>query len=268
MDRRRVSLLLLATTLVAGVGCRPESLDLSYRFAAGEVLRYRMHAVATAEWDIGQPGKGGYEITYDVVEAVQSVDEEGAEVAVAMSPVEVTSEGLPAPGPEDRTFTLVVGTGGEVRQILEVDGVSAQDLDPNDLAFIGTYRPPLPLERVALGDSWTSEQQVDLGSVFQQLENLGTLSTLDLEGAARIATLEYEGDGPLRWTTTLPQGDASLEGLATTSSTARFDVLDGSLRGAVSETVGDFDVNVVGSGGAPPVVGSLHLELDLELERL
>ncbi len=228
-----------------------------------------MHATAQADWDIGGRGSGGYEISYEVVEAVEEVHEDGATVAVSMTPVEISAaSGAPAPGPEDRTFKLEVGTGGEVLQIIEVDGVAAEDLDPNDLAFIGTYRPPLPLEPVGLRDTWLSEQRVEVGTVFQEIENLGRLQGLDVVGQSSIATLGYEGEGPIVWTTSLPQGQAELRGAATTASSADLDIETGTLMGADSRTSGDFEVTVLGSDGEAPITGTLHLELTLDLERI
>lgn len=261
--------LLTAVTLIAlGAGCRPDTLDLAYGFESGSVLRYRLHATATASWDIGGQGRGGYEITYEVVEAVGPLVDGGAEVSVAMTPLDIQSQGLPAPGPEERTFTLEVGPGGEVRRIIEVDGVSAQDVDPNDLAFIGTYRPPLPLEPVTLHDTWSSEQQVSVGRLFQEVRNLGRLERLGLEGKRKVARLSYAGEGPIRWATTLPQGRADLRGRAATTSEARFDIEEGALRGARSTTSADFEVAVVETGGGGSLTGRLHLDLDLVLERI
>jgi hypothetical protein len=248
--------------------CRPDTLSLHYRFAEGSVLKYEMHATALATWDIGQPGRGSYEVTFEVVEAVQSVDETGAVVAVSMTPKTSTSEGLPAPGPDARSFTLQVGNNGEVREVLEVDGISAADLDPNDVAFIGTYRPPLPLEDVGLQGSWNSRQQVQVGSVLQELATLGTLTGVDRDEDGPSAEMTYTGEGPVTWQAELPQGAAELTGEAATSSQAVLDIQGGFLRSAASTTKGDFDVSVAPQEGGAPLKGDLHLELDLELDKI
>jgi hypothetical protein len=243
-------------------------LNLAYRFTQGTVLKYSMHAAAVASWNIGGTGQGSYDVTFEVVEAVQSVEDDGAIVAVSMSPESSESHGLPAPGPDARSFTLKVGHNGEVREVIEVDGVSAEDLDPNDVAFIGTYRPPLPLEPVPLQASWTSRQQVQVGSVLQELATLGTLTALDRDAEGTTATMVYRGEGPVSWRASLPQGDAELSGTAATSSDAVLDVNGGFLRSAGSTTNGNFDVEVLGENGGAPVRGTLHLELHLDLEKV
>lgn len=248
--------------------CRADTLSLHYRFSEGSVLKYEMHAAALATWNIGRPGRGSYDVTFEVVEAVQSVDETGAVVAVSMSPKTSTSQGLPAPGPDARSFTLQVGNNGEVRKVLEVDGISAQDLDPNDVAFIGTYRPPLPLEAVGLQGSWNSQQQVQVGSVLQELATLGTLTGVDRDEEGASAEMTYTGEGSVRWQAELPQGAADLSGKAETSSQAVLDIAGGFLRSAASTTQGDFDVSVAPQEGGAPLTGDLHLELDLELRKL
>ena len=249
-------------------GCRSETLSLGYRFAPGTVLKYQMHASATVDWDIGGPGGGSYDVTFEVVEAVESVDDDGAVVAVSMSPQSSSSDGLPAPGPEARSFTLEVGHNGEVRKVLEVDGISAQALDPNDVAFIGTYRPPRPLEDVAIRSSWSSRQEVQVGSVLQELATLGTLTAVGRDGDGTNATMSYKGSGPVTWNAALPQGNAQLTGVASTSSRAVLDIDGGFLRSAASTTSGDFDVEVANEAGGAPVVGDLHLQLTLDLRKV
>jgi hypothetical protein len=227
-----------------------------------------MHAHATASWTIGSSGEGSYDVTFEVVEAVESADQSGAVVAVSMTPLASSSHGLPAPGPEARSFRLQVGHNGEVRKVLEVDGISAANLDPNDVAFIGTYRPPLPLEPVRLQGSWSSQQQVHVGSVLQELATLGTLRSVDRDAAGTTADMTYTGSGPVRWRTQLPQGAADLTGRAATSSEAVLDIGGGFLRSAASTTSGDFDVSVAPQGGGTPVTGNLHLELNLDLHKI
>jgi hypothetical protein len=248
--------------------CKSETLRLGYSFAPGTVLKYQMRASATANWNIGSPGQGSYAVTFEVVEAVQSVDENGAIVAVSMSPQTATSHGLPAPGPEARSFTLEVGHNGEVRRVIEVDGISAQELDPNDVAFIGTYRPPLPLEEVPIRGSWNSRQQVQVGSVLQELATLGTLTAVGRDADGTNATMSYTGEGPVSWQTNLPQGRADLSGIAGTSSSAVLDIEGGFLRSARSTTSGDFAVEVLAERGAQPITGDLHLELQLDLTKV
>jgi hypothetical protein len=247
--------------------CRPDAIQLAYRFDPGTKTAYRMSADATANWDIGGQGGGSYTVVFDVVETVRERVGDDAIVAVQMTPVDVVEKGLPSPGTEPRSFSLRMGPGGEVREVLEVDGVAAKSLDPDELVFIGTYRPPLPEAPVGLGDSWDSEQQVQLESVFQQVVTTGVLERLDRDADGRVAEIDYSGQGPLIWTTTLPQGEADLTGSAETHTNANFDIDAGALRDATSSMNGTFEVRIVPGGGRPPIVGQLQLTLDLQVTR-
>src|SRR5918992_870322 len=205
----------LAVLVLIAPACRPDDLALRYQFAGDAFRTYRLTADADAFWDIGTPGTGSYSVTFRVSERVISTDEAGAVVAVTMQPVEVTENGLPSPGSEDRSFTLRVGPNGEVREVIQVDGVPATALGHDELAFIGTYRPPLPLDRVELHETWRARQEVTLKVLSQELQTEGRLLGLRREDN-RLAELGYEGEGPLTWETTLPQGEAKLTGTTTT----------------------------------------------------
>jgi hypothetical protein len=253
--------------LLALAACRPDAIQLRYGFDAGTRIAYRMTANADATWDIGGQGGGSYSVSFDVVETIKTVEGDDIIVSVEMTPTEVVERGLPSPGAEQRSFSLRMGRGGEVKEVLEVDGVEATALDPDELVFIGTYRPPLSQDAVGLGDSWDSEQQVQLESVFQQVVTTGTLDRLDRDGDGRVAEINYTGKGPLNWTTTLPQGEADLTGSAETKTQALFDIDAGALREATSSMTGTFEVRVVPGGDRPPIIGTLELSLDLHVTR-
>lgn len=261
MRRTVVIAFVLALLLPA---CRSDEVMLSYRYEAGSSLTYLMTARARASWDIGTTGEGSYETTMEVTETIESVGE-GAVVSVVMTPIDVAEEGLPSPGTEERSFSLRIGPNGEVLEVLEVDGVPASALDQEQLSLIGTYRPPLPLEPVGLGDTWRSEQQVELPSAFQQVVTTGELEGLKVDPAGEIAEISYDGGGPLAWTTSLAQGNAELEGSTSSTSSATLDIEGGYLRAASSRLAGNFEVRAVPVSGGAPRSGTLHLELHLEL---
>ena len=260
---RSVRLVLAAAVLVLPA-CRSDKLMLEYRFSPDTELTYRLTAEANASWQIGEPGEGSYDVTFDVTERVESVDAEGAVVSVEMKPLDVHETRLPSPGAEQRSFTIRVGSNGEVLEVLEVDGVPAAALEHDELAFIGTYRPPLPLDPVGLRQSWSARQEVNLDLISQAISTEGRLLGLRRDDH-RLAELGYSGQGPLKWETTLAQGRAELDGLTTTEGEAEFDIDGGYLRSATSTTSGEFDVRVVPSSGNVPVTGTLHLDLVLHI---
>ena len=267
MKSRAVLLVLFA---IVASSCRSDTIELTYKYDADvEHLEYVLTARANAEWEIGEPGRGSYTVRFKVDENIEPQEGGGALVDVTMTPLEVTEEGLLPPGSEERRFRLELGPNGEKLDVLEVAGVAATDLDDDELALIGTYRPPLPLEPVGLGDTWDAREEVTLKSVFQHLSTSGTLTGLRRNDAGnRIAVLSYSGDGPLAHILTLPQGEANLSGDTSVDIDAEFDVDRGVLVRATSTTEGVFDARVIPAGEEAPIVGTLQLELRLDIREV
>lgn len=252
-------------------GCRPDTVLLAYRYPDSATISYTMNARARASWDIGETGPqhGSYIVQYVVTESVVEADAEEAVVRVEMDPISISANRLPPPDSAVRSFTLRLGSRGELLEILEVDDVPARELEPSDIAFIGTYRPPLPLGPVRLADEWQSQQEFHLESIFQQLLVIGQLRGLNRDAAGSYAKVEYRGSGPLVWTIELPGGDATLTGDGTTDATAVVDLDDGSLRQATSNTHGDFDVRVLPKDDvSSPLTGALSLDISIRLIRM
>ncbi len=266
--RFRTALLWL-TALIALQACsRPDTVGLSYRFRPGSSVSYRLTARADASWDIGRRGQGSYEVSFRVDERVESVQERGAIVSITMTPTEVDEAGFPSPGSERRSFSLQVDGKGDSVSVLRGQGGSAQELDADQVAFIATYRPPLPRTRVRLHGGWRDVQELRSESVSQRVETLGRLEELGRDAQGNLATLGYSGRGPLVLTAALREGQSELRGMSTTAVDALLDIERGLLRKARSSTEGDFSVRVLPSRGAAPITGTLHLDLDLTLERI
>ena len=266
----RSRLLLIVVAQLAAVSCSPqrEPLDLAYRFSESRPSRFTLQASASADWDIGGGGIGSYEALYSVVEEVESVDENGAVVQVTMRSRWVQEDNLPAPGRGRTVFRLRVGRDGSVLEVLEVDGAPARELSPDELVFIGTFRPPLPDRAVRPGERWNAASGTDLGAVFRRIVTRGTLEDIERTSTTTLAALSYAGGAPLVWTTSLGEGLAQMSGSADTESRAIFDVGRGRLNQATSSTSGSFDVRVVPQGQQGPLSGRLNLELELRLRRL
>jgi hypothetical protein len=266
---KRIPLRLAPMLLVLLGACRPDTVDLSYRFPAGQETRYRMEANANARWNLDGKGHGSYRAVFEVTERVtEDTDGGGTVVSVAMKPLDVDEHGLPSPGLQSRSFSLRAGPNGEVLEVLEVDGVPAGALDNDQIGLIATYRPPLPLEPVPLNGAWNAEQQLELPSVFQQVATIGRLTRLDRDAGGRLAQLSYLGRGPLVRSIALPQGQADLTGSTVIRIDAQLDIDEGSLRQARSTTAGRFDVRVIPPDQRAPIVGSMQLDLEVRLVEL
>jgi hypothetical protein len=266
--RARASILLV--TALLSTSCRADTIDLQYRYdEAVEHLEYVLTAQASAEWQIGEPGRGSYTVRFQVDEAIEPQEDGGALVIVTMTPLDVEENGLLPPGSEERRFRLELGPNGEKLNVLEVGGIPATDLDDDELALIGTYRPPLPLDPVGLGDTWDAREQLSLETVFQQIATTGVLESLKRnEEGNRVASLTYEGAGPVEQTLALPHGNARLTGDTTIDIDADLDVDRGVLLRAESTTTGTFDARVIPEGEEAPIVGTLQLELKLDIEQV
>jgi hypothetical protein len=258
----------VAIAFVGLTGCRSDTVRLEYRFVEDGELRYRLEATAHADWDIGETGRGSYEVVFDVTETVFEREGDEAVVNVTMTPIHVRESGLPSPGSEERSFTVRVDATGSVLEVIEVQGVLAEQLDPAQIAFIGTYRPPLPEEPQRLKDGWTDVGSLSSGSVSERIRTRGSLHALDRDEVGELAQLRFTGRGPLLYATQLPQGEAELEGTSFTSIDADLDLAGGYLRSARSTIDGDFDVTVLPLEGADPLRGKLRLHLELRLERI
>lgn len=247
--------------LLVLAACRPDTVDLSYRFPEGQ-RQYRLEADIASRWDIGETGGGSCHVVLDVSENVREQEGDTAVVEVTMDPVEVEEDGLACP--RGGGFTLEIDANGGVVGILEVEGADGE-LAEEEGAFIGTYRPALPGEPVGLGDDWESEPEEKVGALAQ-LPTRGRLDSLYRDDDGPVAELSYSGTGPLQWITQLPQGSAGLGGSAQTNATAKFDIDRGLLLEASSVLRGDFDVRVQPSSrGGTPLTGTLSLELELKV---
>ena len=253
----------LCALLLVATACRPDTVELTYRLEEGRTLHFHMSAIASASWNIEQPGRGSYAISFDVTETVREASPTGAVLDVEMQPVEGDEQGLPSPGLEPRSFSLRIDEEGNVTEVLELNDIPAAELTNEELAFIGTYRPTLPSGPVGLGDEWRAPQEITVGSTLQRLDITGVLDSLNRDMEGRIATIDLGGAGTLRWTTELPQGGAFLVGPARIDASATFDIDGGYLRSASSTLTGDFDVRVVPGGAQAPISGTLQLELEL-----
>lgn len=254
--------------LLLFAACRTDEVELAYRFPEATELTYRLEAVARADWDIGERGSGSYVVVFRVTETVLETEGDEAIVNVVMIPTRVRESGLPSPGSEERSFTLRVDSTGNVVDVIEVQGVPAEQLDPAQVAFIGTYRPPLPPDPQRLKDSWSDIGSLHSESVTEEIRTRGRLVALDRDEEGEHAMLRFFGRGPLLYQAELSQGQAELAGVSVTAIDATLDLEGGSLRAATSSIDGRFAVTVLPLEGAEPLEGELTLQLDLRLERL
>lgn len=266
---RPLRAILLLAALLGTVGCSssPEPVELAYSFAPSQPSTYTLKARARADWDIGGRGVGSYRATYSVREEVESTSADGAIVSVQMRPREISEDNLPAPARRRTSFRLRIGRDGSVREVLDIDGVPAASLAPDELVFIGTFRPPLPRDSVRPGDDWRAAPNIGVSAVFRQIVTHGSLEDVERTTSSTLAALSYAGGAPLVWSTSLGDALAEMSGSADTTARAIFDVEHGWLNSATSSMKAVFDIRVLPQGSRPPLTGDLELKLELRLTR-
>jgi hypothetical protein len=266
---RRVSTRLAAAFLVLvgiATACRPDTVELVYRFEPGREFRYTLTARGRVDYQFTTTtGSGDYLAVFDVTETVESVEDDDAVVSVSMTPVRSEENGLQSPAGEELSFRSRIGPNGEVLEVLELNGVPAAELGPEQIALIGTMRPKLPLEAETIGATWDAGQEFPLPSTFSEVTTRGELEGLAVDSEGRVAEIGFSGGGPLSGTITIAGGNAELTGALEVRGDAVLDVDGGFLRSATTRNAGDFQARLVPLNEAP-LSGAIHLELDIDLE--
>ena len=255
----------IALGALAVPACRPDTVDLAYSFPEGATLSYELVSTVQANWDINGEGEGSYRVAFDVTEEIESVDDSGAVVSLDLTRTSVEENNFTPP--TDTSFTVRVDEHGAVLEVIEVDGIAASLLEPEQRSLILTYRPLVALEPVRLHEEWDALQEFE-GAEFEQLNLVGRLEKLDRDEHGDIAALSYTGGGPLIGTRELPEGSAELSGSTTTSGEAVIDLEEGLLRTARSSTDYDYEVNVIPEDTANPISGTLEISQELEFTRV
>jgi hypothetical protein len=261
----RIAAGLLVVLAIAG-GCRPDTVELVYRFEEGREFRYTLTARGRVDYEFTTTtGSGNYLAVFDVTETIDTTDDDSAVVSVSMTPIRSVENGLQSPAGEELSFRSRIGPSGEVLEVLELNGVPASELGPEQIALIGTMRPKLPLEDETIGATWDAGQEFPLPSTFSEVSTTGELQALDVDSGGRLAQIGFRGGGPLSGTIAIAGGNAELTGALEVQGDAVLDVDGGFLRSATSSNAGDFQARLVPVNEAP-LTGAIHLELDIDLE--
>src|SRR3712207_4988902 len=115
---RKATAALVALSAIMLVGCRPDAVELAYRFPTGTTLTYEMVSTVNASWDIGTEGSGSYRVVFEVTEEVQEVDDESAVVSLDLTRTQVEEDNFTPPS--DSSFTVRVDAHGAVLEVIEV----------------------------------------------------------------------------------------------------------------------------------------------------
>jgi hypothetical protein len=262
--RNRIALGFFVAAAVTGA-CRPDTVELGYRFEEGRVFNYRLTARGKVDYQFTTTtGGGDYLAVFDVTESIEATEGAGAIVSVAMTPVKSVENGLQSPAGEELSFRSRIGPNGEVLEVLALNGVPASELSPEQIALIGTMRPKLPLEDETIGASWDAGQEFPLPSTFSEVRTTGVLEGLEVDAQGRVAEIGFRGGGPLSGTIAIAGGNAELTGGLDVTGDAVLDVDGGFLRSASTVNEGDFQARLVPENEAP-LTGLIHLELDIDL---
>lgn len=268
-----------ALTVLAGAiallpGCRPATVQVSYRPPAGAQLHYRVevHSVTTTRL-------GDAAVERSVNDAVLEADD----TVLASGPEEVRVRiRLRRQGVPDRTYVVRLDRAAQLAGVEAVEGALPSAPAPDALPEILPGAPGAPPNQpLAPGDRWTIDTALSLpGAQTARLRGSGRLVELGLLDGRRVATTRSVTRLPLRTTSQLRGGTLVLDGTEATSSTATRSLADGTVETSSSVSSGEFAMTLeppspagVGPGGASiypgdPVTGTLTSEVRSDARRV
>ena len=259
---RRV--VLLAAAMLFLVGCRPDTVRVTFDPPAGTIYQYDVHVDAVTTTSLGDnPRRSSTDdFVVHTQHLVVSADRSGTVLEVKLA----------IPGVGNRTFTAVFDRGAQLSRIESIEGVPAEALGQLGLSEIlpGAAGAP-PRRPLAPGDRWSINSRADLlGGPGSRLRGEGRLVELGVVRGRDVATIESHYNLPVTRTTTSGDGTIDLTGTQTTVVRIVRTLKDGAVESARATTTARYKVRLTpppGSQGAP-VDGHLTVELHSTTSRL
>ncbi|HEX8770670.1 MAG TPA: hypothetical protein VF711_07880 [Acidimicrobiales bacterium] len=246
------------------VGCKPATVTVAFRPRAGAEYRYdvRVHSTTITRLGASEP-----EVSVD--DAVLRSD--GTVLSAGPGDVRVRVQ-LHRQGSPDRTFVVRLDRAAQLAGVETVEGLPPSVLGPDALPEILPGAPAAPPDRpLAPGDRWDIDLRPDLPGADQtRLQGSGRLVELRLVNGRKVASTSAVTRIPLTSSEPVRRGILTLDGVATTESTALRALNDGAVEEATTITRGRFDVTLAPPPGSPgdPLTGTLAIDVRSETRRL
>jgi hypothetical protein len=175
-------------------------------------------------------------------------------------------------GSADRTFVVRLDRAAQLAGVETVEGLPPSVLGPDALPEILPGAPAAPPDRpLAPGDRWDIDLRPDLPGADQtRLQGSGRLVELRLVNGRKVASTSAVTRIPLTSSERVRRGILTLDGVATTETTAIRTLTDGAVEEATSVTRGSFDVTLAPPPGSPgdPLTGTLSIDVRSETRRI
>ena len=249
----------VAVVAAASAACGNDgTVALAFRPDEGAELRYRtaVESVTVTDVPCEPPSTRTDRTTLETTQRVLEVGDDGVRVEVSLSRAGIGT----------RTFVVRFDRAAQLTAVEEVEGIPAAAFGELGLSEVFPAAAGAPPDRpLAPGDRWTIDDEVRLDADGQptRLRGEGRLVELGVEDGRDTATVETTATLPVVTSTTSSSGTRDLIGEQTTEVVATYDLADGALLRASSETIGTFDV-VLGpppGGAGDPCSGTLGVEV-------
>lgn len=264
---RRLGFLLLAGTVVAVPGlaaCSQEKVQVAFRPTAGDSYRYelKIRSVTVTQLGTKPPERVVDEAVLEATDTILEAGPEEVKVQVV----------LRRAGSPDRSFVVRFDRAAQLSGVETVEGLPPSVLGPLAFPeFLPAAAAAPPLKMLAPGDKWKIDTKPVLpGGVEAHFQGTGRLVKVGSSGGRKVASLQSDTRLPLVSTSQVGSVTVAIEGVETTSATAKRALSDGSVQEASSLTKGEFQVTLTGPGGddAAPVTGTMTVEVKSETRRL
>ena len=260
---RRLAAALLAFAFL--VGCRPDTVAVSFRPPVGAVYRYeiRVQAESTTTLEDGAPERKEEEVRLVSEHTVLASGRDGVRVRVLVG----------EPGELAQAFVVNFDRGAQLRSVESTEDASSDvvgALGVPEIAPGATGVPPG--KRLAPGDTWDVTRQVVVPGADHpaRLHTEGRLRELGVEGHEKVARVRSTTDLPIDASTTSERGSLRLDGTQRITQRATYDLDDGAVRRATATTVGRFRIFLLppNDAGAEPIPGTLVVRVTSTTRRL
>lgn len=243
MRRLTTTLLLLG----ALVGCRDDTVQLTFRPKVGTVYRYEVKVRSRSEVRLpgGDPQIRNDEITLQSEQTVLAAGRDGVRVKVILGDASGSV----------RTFVVRFDRAAQLESVESDDSAIPQGTDGAGGAagafgiseiFPAAAGAP-PEGRLGPGERWKIDDRVSVPGAVEpaQLTGAGRLVELGLQDGAKVARLATSTTLRLTSTQNTAAGEqVLLDGEQVTEQRATHDLADGAVRAATSTTVGTFDLEI------------------------
>ncbi len=270
MRRPLVRLAVPASLAVASTvlgACRADTVEVVFAPDAGATYRYVAEIDSLTVTEL--PGRAPVEVrdraSLDVTQRVLEVGAEGVRIQVVLS----------GAGTGDRTFVMRFDRAAQLTEVESVEGIPTGALGELGLSEIfpaaAGAPPPGPLSP---GQRWTIDDEVSLPGMLTpgRLTGSGRLAELGVIDGNDTATVSADVTLGVTTTGLSRTGGRALEGPQRTESEVTYDLDDGAVRSASSQTEGRFRLVLTppdqGGQAVQAVTGSLRLEVATSIERV